>query len=246
MSAPLLAHTFLTRIPLPQPRGPVNGPQLARAMVWFPVVGLTVGLLAAAVRWAADPLGPWVATVAACAAVPLVTGGFHEDGLADTCDGLGPWQRERRLEVMRDSRIGTFGALALIYSVAARIALLAPLGMRAACVALVAGHVIGRWTALPLSRLCPPARPDGLGVVSAHLTIPMLLAGTALAAAIAGPALWYVSPWAAAAGSAAGVAVVGISAVAWRRSFGGITGDTLGATNQLAEIAVYAAALAPS
>ena len=192
----IAAHLFLTRLPLPSRaaggRDPWGG------LAWFPVVGLTVGLLAAVVRWAADPVGPLFATVAACAAGPLVTGAFHEDGLADTFDGLGPLDRGRRLEVMRDSRIGAFGTLALVFSVAARVAVLAPLGGGQACALLVAGHVLGRWSTLPLARWVAPARGDGLaaGVVRADARAVAL--GTGAALVISTPVLWCVAPQAAA------------------------------------------------
>lgn len=237
------AHAFLTRIPVG--RAAAGAPNLARAAACFPLVGLTVGLIAALVRWSLDPVGPLVATVAACAVVPLVTGGFHEDGLADTFDALGPLDRARRLEVMRDSRIGTFGALALVFSVAIRVAVLAPMGTRDACALLIAGHVLGRWSTLPLATWCRPARADGLGAATVRVGLAALSVGTVFALVCAIPALMLVSSLSAALGTAVALAVTGLTALWWTRAFGGVTGDTYGATNQLTEIAVIAAGAAP-
>lgn len=242
VGAIVAAHAFLTRLPVP--RSAHTGMDPRRVMVWLPLVGLTVGLIAAAVRWAADPLGPVFATLAACAVAPLVTGAFHEDGLADTFDGLGPFDRARRLAAMRDSRLGTFGVLALVFSVAARVALLAPLGWRQAGALLVAGHVLGRWSTLPLARWAPPARGEGLGSTLTGLPVRTVLGGTLVAAAIAGPALWWASPGAAGVAPAAAALVTLFTGVWWTRAFGGVTGDTYGATNQLAEIATIAGATA--
>lgn len=237
----LLAHTFLTRLPFPQPQGEIGPERLARAAVMFPLVGLTVGGIAALVRWGADPLGPGFATIAALAVVPLITGAFHEDGLADTADGLGPYQRGRRLEAMRDSTLGTFGVLALVFSVLARFALLVPLGTRDASLALIAGHVLGRWSTLPLAGLASPARTDGLGAALVQPGTSQVAAGSILAFALAAPALVGIDVMSAPAALGAAVVVIGASGLYWRRAFGGVTGDTYGATNQLTEIATYVA-----
>lgn len=234
----LAAHAFMTRLPVPRAAtGPVDP---ARIAPWLPLVGLTVGMVAAGARIAADPLGPLVAAIAACAAAPLVTGGFHEDGLADAFDGLGPLDRARRLEVMRDPRLGTFGALALVFSVLARVALLAPLGWRHAAVALVTGHVVGRWSTLPLARWAPAARTDGLGAAM-RLGTPAVAAGTVVAVALVAPGLWWWGPSAVAAVPAAAGVVTALCGWWWTRAFGGVGGDTYGATNQLVEIAALAA-----
>lgn len=240
----LLAHTFLTRLPLPQPQGQISPERLARAAVMFPLVGLTVGALAALVRWGADPLGPGFATVAALAVAPLVTGAFHEDGLADTADGLGPYQRGRRLEAMRDSTLGTFGVLALVFSVLARFALLVPLGSRDAALALIAGHVLGRWSTLPLAWFGSPARTDGLGAALVQPTTEQVIAGSGIALALAAPALFGIDLASIPTALGAAVIVVVASGLYWTRAFGGMTGDTYGATNQLTEIATYVAVAA--
>src|SRR5207245_1996881 len=130
--AALDAHAFLTRLPLPgsRRRGVMDGAdrsdaaRFARAATLFPLVGVSVGGLAALALLAADGIGlgrPFAA-VAALAVAAALTGALHEDALADVADGLGPHDRARRLEVMRDPRVGSFGALAIVLSVAARLA----------------------------------------------------------------------------------------------------------------------------
>ena len=103
-----LAWSFLTR--LPGGLDPEREEELGQAVPWFPVVGLLLGLLVGVVFWfSALFFGSSLAAVFAVAASAILTGAFHEDGLADTCDSLGGFGRERRLEIMRDSRVGTFG-----------------------------------------------------------------------------------------------------------------------------------------
>ncbi|PZF79116.1 adenosylcobinamide-GDP ribazoletransferase, partial [Jiangella anatolica] len=119
------AVAFLTRLPVGSSPAPLD-----RAGAWFPLVGLLVGSVGLGVWWVADGLaGPLVAAVAAVLATVIVTGALHEDGLADTADGLwGGSTRERRLEIMRDSRLGTYGALALAGDLLLRVAVLATAG----------------------------------------------------------------------------------------------------------------------
>ena len=239
-----LAHTFLTRIPLPSPSGSIDAERFARSAVAFPLVGVTVGAAAGFVRFAADPISPLFAVVAALAVVPLITGAFHEDGLADAADGLGPLDRGRRLEAMRDSRLGTFGVLALVFSVLARLALLAPLGVRNCVLALVASHVLGRWSTLPLARWSQPTQPDGLGTFLLRPKNEEVAWGSGLAMLLAGPALLVIHPAALPVSLVVAAAVTLGSAEVWKRAFGGVTGDTYGATNQLVEIATLAAVVA--
>ncbi|MDZ7747720.1 MAG: adenosylcobinamide-GDP ribazoletransferase [Halofilum sp. (in: g-proteobacteria)] len=208
-----------------------------------PVVGAAVGAVGALAWWAgaalADPLSGAVAAVAATA---LVTGAFHEDGLADTFDGLGgSAQREGALAIMRDSRLGTYGALALMLVVLARVAALASLGALAPA-ALIGAHALARLAALPLIRWLPYARgDDGTGKPFAGgVTLPGLAAASAFTALL-GALLWG---WQLPAAALAAGAVVALLAAWFRRRLGGITGDTLGAATQLAELAADLALLA--
>jgi adenosylcobinamide-GDP ribazoletransferase len=222
------AVSFLTRLPVPAPAEP----SLDRAAVFFPVVGLLVGGLAAGTRALSDQiLPPLPATLLAVTAALLVTGALHEDGLADVADGLGAHvSRERRLEILRDPRVGTFGSLALIVAVGLTTTTVGALDTTDAARALIAAHVLSRWAILPVSRFVGPARPGGAGALL-RVKTPVLATATIIAAAIAVAAGAEVALAAAAGASAVAGAVL-------RRGLGGVTGDGYGATAKLAELAV--------
>lgn len=228
------AVVFLTRIPVPWTI-PDLEQRLPRATTWFPVVGLLVGLVGAAAWMLADAfLGRVLAAVIAVAATALVTGAFHEDGLADTFDGLGGSpDRERALEIMRDSRLGTYGAVALALVLLGRIVALAELHTFAP-VALVGAHALARWSSLPLIRALPYARAEGgAGKPFAGGVTETGLAVATAFVAIATLVLWGLQ----AVGVWLAVVAVGLLLAAWfRRRLGGITGDTLGAVNQFTEL----------
>ena len=121
------AWAFLTR--LPGGAHPGDDRELGRSVPWFPIVGAILGALSGTVYWALHgPLGAPLAAVLAVAASAAATGGLHEDGLADTADALGGATRERRLEIMKDSRVGVFGAMALVLSTLARVFAVSSLG----------------------------------------------------------------------------------------------------------------------
>jgi adenosylcobinamide-GDP ribazoletransferase len=169
----------------------------------------------------------------------LITGGLHEDALADTADAFGGgWNREQVLTILRDSRIGSFGALALALSVLARFLLLSILPINRFTALVVSAHVLCRWTTLPLSYFLRPARPsdDGQGARIARKISPAsLLTGSLLSLAIViylmRREFWI--PVVVALGMTAS------SGLYYFRRIGGVTGDGFGATNQLTEIAVY-------
>lgn len=155
---------FCTRLPLTLGSS-ASGNGLARAVWTFPLVGVLVGVLAACVYWIAAgfDLLPFVSATLAITAALLFTGALHEDGLADTVDGFGGRTRERKLEIMRDSRTGTYGVAALVLSFMLRAGALASLvepGLVA--VALIAAHAGGRATMPVLMLVLPQARQDGL------------------------------------------------------------------------------------
>ncbi len=157
------AAQFLTRLPTPR-LGAFEPDWIARSARYFPLVGQLVGLLSAAVWLAAGRFWPGLpAAVLAVAAGVLATGGFHEDGLADTADGLGDGQdRERRLAIMKDSRIGGYGALALGLMLTLRIGLLAGLSPWSGALALVVAHGGARAAAVMVMAALPYAGdPDG-------------------------------------------------------------------------------------
>jgi adenosylcobinamide-GDP ribazoletransferase len=230
------AITFLTIVPLG------GGGDMRRAAGWFSLVGAAVGALAGGVRAGLEPiLGSTAATVLAVAALVIVTGALHQDGLADTADGLGVrGDRTRRLAVMRDSSIGVFGALALIGWVLLLVVVLDQVSTQRALEALVAAAALGRWAALLHAAWAPPARADGLGA-SFAVGRTALAAATAVAAAAA-IVLCGVGPGLAAV--AAGLVVAALSVLHARATLGGRTGDTLGATVALAEVVVCTVLLA--
>jgi adenosylcobinamide-GDP ribazoletransferase len=228
----LLAIAFLTVMPVRLRRAP----PLGAAAPWFPAVGAMVGATAGAVGYVARPaLGATVAAVLAVAILVVLTGALHQDGLADCADGLGArgGGAERRLAVMRDSAIGTFGALALGLWLLLVVTALAGLAREDAFAALVVAAATGRWGTLLHAVSAPPARRDGLGAAFAVSPVALAIA-TVIAAAVA-----------VGAAGVAGVAALATTALAaalvsaWsRRALGGRTGDTLGAVVALAEAGV--------
>jgi adenosylcobinamide-GDP ribazoletransferase len=226
----ITAVAFLTRLPVKPPRHP----ELSRAAVYFPLVGLLVGGIAAGTRALADlALPPLPATLLAVTAAMLATGALHEDGLADVTDALGAHvDRQRRLEIMKDPRVGTFGALALIVATGLTTTTIATLDTHDAVRALLIAHVLSRWAILPVSRALRPARPGGAGALLRAGT-PALLIATVIAAAAS---VVLGGPEGAAALLAAALAAAATAATL-QAKLGGITGDGYGATAKLAEIA---------
>src|SRR5579864_8398194 len=161
----VFATVSLTRLPAGAMRGSDGA---VAATGWaFPLVGAGIGALGAVAFVVAEALGlaDPLAALLAVLAVVAITGAFHEDGLADTVDGFGGGRtREAKLAIMRDSRHGTFGILALVLGVLLRAAALGAIGDPIhAGLALIAAHSVSRGALPPLMRLLPPARPDGLG-----------------------------------------------------------------------------------
>jgi adenosylcobinamide-GDP ribazoletransferase len=238
-----LATAFLTRLPVRL--GAESAAPLASAIRAFPLVGLLIGLIAASVLLAAGTLGlPGTpAVLLALAAGTLLTGALHEDGLADTADALGArGDRERRLAVMRDSRIGAFGALALILVVALKAAALAQLPPLAAACALIAAGSTSRAAMAGAMYAVPPARRTGLGAASGRPTRARLIQTLLIALGLIGALASAAPGWQAALAASAGcVLALVIMIRVMARAFGGQTGDTLGATQQVCETATLLA-----
>ncbi len=235
MRALIAAIRFLTRLPVPGPDTRVE--DLPPAVGWYPLVGAGVGAAIGGIFVGLSlGLPPWVAAVLAVAAGLLLTGGFHEDGATDATDGLGGgFTTEKVLLIMKDSRIGAYGAMALWVVLTLRVASLVALGA-AAVPAMMLAMAWGRWTAAPLTRL--PALGEGLAKeITAQ--IPRWVPWLSTALALAATALTYHLglPRAAWGGCAAVVAAALWGCYLWHR-LGGQSGDLLGAGNQLAEGAV--------
>ncbi len=237
----LTAVQFLTRIPMPDL--PFHEGSLAEAARYFPLVGLFIGLAAALVRLGcARFFDPSLTAALVLLFLILITGAFHEDGLADAADGLGGgWNVQQVLTIMRDSRIGSYGAIALVMSLLLRWLLLARLPAAGFLPVIVSAHVLCRWSTLPLSYFLPAARAaDGQGARVARLvTRRSLLVGTAITLIIITAAM-RATLW---KPVLATVLVTFCSGWYYRRRIGGVTGDCFGATNQLTEIAIYFVAL---
>jgi adenosylcobinamide-GDP ribazoletransferase len=240
------ALTFLTRLPLRRASGeePV-ATSLAGASWAFPLVGVMIGGIGGIVYVGALGIGlpALAAALIAVGATALVTGGLHEDGLADTADGLGGGStREEKLTIMRDSRTGVYGVLALVFSVALRVVALGQIaqGWRVLG-ALIAAHALARGL-LPIAlRFMAPARSDGLGATAGRPEQGVVLwsCGIAILAALLGAG---IRP-----GLSATIAASAVAAgIAWfaRRQIGGYTGDVLGAIEQGGEVAALLAVAA--
>lgn len=230
------AVQFLTRIPTPLLKAFEND-WITRAARYFPLVGQGVGAICAAAFYAGFQV--WGSSVAAVLAIGLgllLTGAFHEDGLADTADGLGGGQTaQRRLEIMKDSRIGTYGVCALVVALGLKTALLASFTAQIGALVLLAAHGAGRAAAVVVMRTTPYApsgeagkwKPTPRGVRTGEVVIALVIA--------AWPLLLLPAP---AAGL--GLALGGVAALALARTsvrlIGGHTGDVLGAVEQVFEV----------
>ena len=251
------AVMFLTRIPVGQ-SGSGEPTDLAASTQYFPLVGVLIGVLVSIVFALTSLIWDSHIAVALClVSAVLLTGGFHEDGVADVADSAGAWTQEQKLDVMRDSRVGTYGALALIFTVLLKFLALsgiagltdtnADAAKNAASIkmvwvvvaTLVLAHVLARWSTLPLISLTPYAREHSANKVFAEgVTNRRLLVGSLITlfimvvcSYILGSVVFYAF--------ACACIVMVVSRQWFMRSVGGITGDCLGAANQAVELIVY-------
>ena len=246
----LVAIQFLTRLSVP-PFKHYNPQWLHQSSRHFPAVGLLVGLLCAGVFWLSSLLfTPLVAAVLSTAFGIKLTGAFHEDGLADSCDGLGGGlTRERTLTIMKDSRLGTYGVLGLVSALLLKISLLASMPLTMAVLALIIGHTASRLLCISLLSLLPyggeiehaKAKPmaQQLTPIQGLYSSGWLILAIILVALIfpntmqqIGLAQWLLA------------FILALIATDYmrrllRRRLDGYTGDGLGATQQLSEIAIY-------
>lgn len=242
----LLAAQFLTRLPLPADVG-FTPERMAAAPRYFPLVGALVGGIGALAFELADALFPQgVAIVLSMAATLLVTGAFHEDGLADMADGVGGGvTRERALAIMRDSRIGTYGACALVIVLALKAAALLSVPPALAPVMLVAGHALSRLSSVVTIATSRYVRDEGTGKPVATGVSGAGLLIALLTAAGVGALFALASSWQAGLAALAGLSLGHLAArAAFERKLGGYTGDCLGAVQQVSEVGFYLGALA--
>ncbi|MBS1160456.1 MAG: adenosylcobinamide-GDP ribazoletransferase [Proteobacteria bacterium] len=238
------AIRFFTRLPVPAWVGH-SAEALNHSAKYFPAVGLLVGGLGALVYLAALQLWPQpVAVLLSMATTIYATGAFHEDGLADTVDGLGGgWDKLRILEIMKDSRVGSYGVVATVLALLGKFTLLAALDSALVPFALLAGHALSRFCAVVLLASLDYVRED---LQSKAKPLATRLSGGALlfAALFVVGALALLPVAQALAGCTLAALVTLWLAAKFRRWLGGYTGDCLGATQQVAEIAFYLGLLA--
>lgn len=233
----LLAWHFLTAVPLsrnghnPEPR------ELAASMGWYPLVGLVLGSILAASdllfsRFVSDGVVAWLLIIV----LVVLTRGLHQDGLADSLDGLaGGRSPSERLAIMRDGRIGAIGATGLVLALGLRYEGVMELPDDGRMALLIAMPAVGRWAMVVGAMAAPYARSEG-GLAQpflAHLSWPHLLGATLLLAVVLG---WFLGPIGALVSLVLVASVARASTAFSRRLFGGVTGDTLGATNEMAEV----------
>ena len=244
------AVRFFTRLPVPAWVGH-SADGLNRSARYFPAVGLLIGLLAAlSFQIAALWLPRTLAVLVSMACTVRLTGAFHEDGLADTCDGFGGgWTPEQTLEIMKDSRLGSYGAIGLILMLVGKFVALLELPVLWLPAVLIAGHAVSRACATTLLRTLDYVRADAS---SKSKPLATRLSGGGLLVAY-GFALLALLPLLALEVAAVGAAIRGLlfaglatwwCARLFRRRLGGYTGDCLGATQQVSELAFYLGLLA--
>jgi adenosylcobinamide-GDP ribazoletransferase len=247
---PLLAVQFLTRIPVPG----LNSLSadnvkagLTKSVIWFPLVGALVGVITATIVFTADHFWPRaIAVIIALIIEARLTGAFHEDGVADFCDGFGGGMTpDRILEIMKDSRVGSYGTLGLILAVALRAACMMALPIELLMPTIIAAAAAGRWGAVLAMALIPPVQQgtgiakdigrqvDGIGLLWASLLLLPTIA-----------ALGISAPWVAASAFAVQIfAFIWFRAMLLRR-LGGVSGDCLGFFVYMSQLIWLLAALA--
>lgn len=242
----LLAVQFMTRLPIPVAR--VYTPaRFAASIRYYPAVGVLIGAMVAAIYFAAlQVFAPLVAVLLSTVCGLLITGAFHEDGLADTFDGIGGGTTpEHALEIMKDSRIGVYGMLALSLVLATKVAAITMLTGNTAIIALVVAHGLSRLSSVVVISSSRYVRSEGTGKPTAEGAGAVGLAMALLTGLICVALLYFlVSPVAslcALAGLASGHILIRLF---FERKLGGYTGDCLGATQQVSEVSVYLGLLA--
>ena len=251
----LLALGFFTRIPMPS-YVDFEEAELNHSVKYFPLIGIIVGLVGAAFFYLASLIFPQsLAVLVSMASTIYLTGAFHEDGLADSADGIGGgWQREQILTIMQDSRLGTYGTLALFFALITKYQLLVAMNVDMVLLGLICGHVLSRLSAVWLMRALPYVKFSGkskplatsistrdLWVANSFGLLPFLLFVWLMFVATFGnwmTVVLYVL-----------LVFLAVGTAWWwwhrmlKRKLGGYTGDTLGAMQQMAEIAFYFACL---
>jgi adenosylcobinamide-GDP ribazoletransferase len=238
----VVAIQFLTRLPAPS-LAQFDSRWLSQSARYFPLVGVLVGVLNVGAWWLASRFWPPAVSIGIMLATSLlVTGAFHEDGFADACDGFGGGvSRERTLEIMKDSRIGAYGAMGIFMMLGLKWTLLVAMPVAALPLVVIAAHSFSRWSATSLIWRMRYVRAEGKSKPLAERLggAEWLASGVIGAVAVAGLACFgaefNIAALGVAAVAAAGVALM--AAIYCRQRIGGYTGDCLGAVQQLSELA---------
>jgi adenosylcobinamide-GDP ribazoletransferase len=231
MTGLLIAIQFLTRIPTP-PVAPEKAGDLARAAPWLPVVGAIVGALVAVAVSLGAYLGPWIGALVGLVVWVLVTGGLHLEGLGDVTDGLGAahGNKDRFIAVARDPHLGSFGAIAIVLQLMAKLVLLAAVADKMGTEEMVVGLILvaawARWGTLVLGRAVPPLT-EGLG---SRFAAGIDTRTVALEAAVLAIVSFNAAPFLLAA-----LPLTAAFALYWRARLGGMTGDCHGASIEVME-----------
>lgn len=231
----LAAVRFLTALPLPGHPPPPH--QMGRALVWFPLVGLGLGgVLLGLDRLLGLAFPPLLTSAGAVVALVLLTGGLHLDGLADTCDAIGGGHiPQERLDIMKDTHVGSFAVIGLFSVLGLKVLALSALGVGERGVALALFPALSRWGMVVAVTAFPYARPQGSGLAFKQgATLPRLAAASALAGIIA----FALRGFAGLGLMAVVAALVWLIGTFLSRRQGGLTGDSYGAINEVAEVAV--------
>jgi adenosylcobinamide-GDP ribazoletransferase len=239
MRALLIGLQFLTYLPIHNER--VEARQLARSYYFYPLIGFLIGLAAVVLLHVLALVFPLSFTVTLVLAFLIwISGGLHEDGLADAADGMGGgWTRDQRLDIMKDRRIGAFGATVLILALLSKFAALTSMSASRLDAAIISAQILGRWVFLPLAYFNPPAREGLASQFMQGLAGRVVVAGTILSAG----AVIFIDRHYGAVSLGVAAAIIVAASIYFRRRIGGLTGDCFGATFQFVEIATYAAFL---
>lgn len=240
----IVATAFCTRLPLPHR----HHAKLQHALWALPVPGALVGFVSGAALWAVMELdlSSWIAAILALMVSAILTGALHEDGLADVADGFwGGATPERRIEIMRDSRIGAYGVLALVLTTSLKIALIAEIadfwGAQPVWMMFIAIHAIARSGLSAAMAVMPMASQEGVAVYAGRPSVLSGLIALILGIAVAWLSLNVTPIWMPAVLAGVAVSVLALVSLIAYRKIGGITGDVLGAGEQGGEVACWMA-----
>jgi adenosylcobinamide-GDP ribazoletransferase len=242
------AQQLLTRLPCPKST-PWQPADLAASTAWFPSVGFVIAVLTSAVVALFGGVFGFVGMLLAVVAIavpPILTGGFHEDAFADVCDAFGAMNPQRRREIMRDSLVGSFGAAGLSILLLAKFAALANQQWKVLIAVILCAHMVARWSSVVMIKIAPYVEDaDSLAKPYAGTVTPFRLVAATIVPTVPFTMLIF-GLWRGAAILAGVVLLCALGERFFRRWVGGITGDCLGAINQLVEVLVYVVAAQPA